>query len=91
MKDFAESQTIALMKDKHWGALQYFLSTQCWDRGYILPRGAQLGGETTNSIVIGSVTIMPIESGKFIGGPDTIEHESLTGGLVDDVETKKLG
>src|ERR1700722_956620 len=31
MKDFAESQALALMREKHWGALQYFLSTQCQD------------------------------------------------------------
>jgi hypothetical protein len=89
MKDFAESQTIALMRDKHWGALQYFLSTQCQDRGYVLPRGAQLSGDTTNNVMIGSVTIQPIESGKFLTAAG-VEIESVTGGLIDDVETKKL-
>jgi hypothetical protein len=91
MKDFAESQTFSLMKDKHWGALQYFLSTQCQDRGYILPRGTQLGGEsTTNTVVIGSVTITPIESGKFLDADGQAIECSIDGEVVRDVQTTKL-
>ena len=56
LKDFAESQTIALMRDKHWGALQYFLSTQCQGRGYVLPRGSQIGNDPATNLSITHVT-----------------------------------
>jgi DNA invertase Pin-like site-specific DNA recombinase len=44
---------------------------------------------TTNNVMIGSVVIQPIESGKFLTAAG-VEIESVTGGTVDDCETKKL-
>jgi hypothetical protein len=44
---------------------------------------------TTNNVMIGSVVIQPIESGKFLTAAG-VEIESVTGGNVDDCETKKL-
>jgi hypothetical protein len=83
MKDFAESQTFSLMRDRHWGALQYFLSTQCQDRGYVVPKGTALGGEMNSTMVIGSVTINAItpdhffdENGRLMGpGGEVIESD----------------
>ena len=42
MGDFAESKTFELMSEKHWPSIQYYLSTQCKDRGYVLPKGTAL-------------------------------------------------
>jgi hypothetical protein len=50
MGDFTESQQFQLIREKHWPTIQYYLSTQCKDRGYILPRGTQLGGDTVNNM-----------------------------------------
>jgi hypothetical protein len=62
------------------------------DRGFALPRGATLNAEsTTNNVVIGSVVIRPIESGRYLteaprvdldgrsvlGGSKVIDGENL--------------
>jgi hypothetical protein len=92
VKDLAESGLIQLLNQRDWRAIQFVLLTLGKDRGYRL-RGVQLGGETVNNLVmIDKVVVNAVPSGEFIGGSGTtIEHESLTGGIVDDVETKKLG
>jgi hypothetical protein len=41
MGDF-ESKTFESMSEKHWPSIQYYLSTQCKDRGYVLPKGTAL-------------------------------------------------
>ena len=83
MKDVAESKTFELMKERHWPSIQYFLATQCKDRGYLLPKGTQLNtGEVTNGVVIQSVTINAVESGHFyddsgrLTGPGGVTIES---------------
>jgi hypothetical protein len=58
MGDFAESKTFELMSEKHWPSIQYYLSTQCKDRGYVLPKGTALNtGEVASTMVIQNVTI----------------------------------
>ena len=57
MGDF-ESKTFELMSEKHWPSIQYYLSTQCKDRGYVLPKGTALNtGEVASTMVIQNVTI----------------------------------
>jgi hypothetical protein len=75
MGDFTESKQFELIAEKHWPAIQYYLSTQCKDRGYVLPRGTALNAEsTTNVTMIGSVTVTAVESGKFIGPTGVLEE-----------------
>ena len=57
MGDF-ESKTFESMSEKHWPSIQYYLSTQCKDRGYVLPKGTALNtGEVASTMVIQNVTI----------------------------------
>ena len=84
IKDLAEAQLVQLLNAKDWRAVQFLLLTLGKDRGYTLPKGSSLNAEsTTNNVVIGSVTIQPIESGKFLseapGDRKSTEHCSAAG------------
>lgn len=81
MGDFAELKTFELMAEKHWPSIQYYLSTQCKDRGYVIPKGTTLGGDVTNSTtVIQSVRIEAVPSGRFIDDDEPLTIE----GKVDE-------
>jgi hypothetical protein len=82
MGDFTESKAFELINEKHWPAIQYYLSTQCRDRGYVLPKGTTLGGETTSNVVISSVVVNAVPSGTFVGEAPQIEIDepSVHGG-----------
>ena len=81
MGDFAESKTFELMAEKHWPSIQYYLSTQCRDRGYILPRGTALGGDVTNSTtVIQNVVVQAVPSGKFLDDDEVLTIEGSVDG-----------
>ena len=86
MGDFTESKAFELIGEKHWPAIQYYLSTQCKDRGYVLPKGTTLGGDTMNNVVIGSVVVVPIKSGEFVSGPDADGANEI----LDGVTVEKL-
>jgi hypothetical protein len=82
MGDFTEGKFFNLIKDKHWPAIQYYLSTQCKDRGYVLPKGTALNTGDTTNMIVQNVIINAIESGKFedplgepAAGGTTIEGE----------------
>jgi hypothetical protein len=91
MGDFAESKTFELMSEKYWPAIQYYLSTQCKDRGYILPKGVALGGDVTNNnLIVQSIVVQPIESGRFVDGDGRLIEQSVSGEIVDDCQTRKL-
>jgi hypothetical protein len=83
MNDFTESKMFRLIDREHWPAIQFYMLTQCRDRGYTLPKGTALGGDTTNNVVIGSVTITPIKSGDFLAGPDRDGSNELGGRIID--------
>jgi hypothetical protein len=90
IKDLAEAQLVALLNAKDWRAVQFVLLTLAKDRGYSLPKGSGLNAEVTNAVVIGSINIMPIESGKFVGDDTQVIEGSVTGEIIDDRQTKKL-
>lgn len=90
MGDFAEAKQFELIGDRHWPAIQFYLMTQCRDRGYVMPKGTAVGGETTTNITIGAVNIMPIRSGDFVGGgPDADGANILGGSVIDPDEPEK--
>jgi hypothetical protein len=91
IKDKAESELFQLLNQRDWRAIQFVLLTLGKSRGYVLKDTTLNTGDTTNSVTIQNVTIQSIESGKFVGDDgQLIEHESVTGGVVDDYQTKKL-
>jgi hypothetical protein len=91
LTDFAEQQLFRKIQEGNVQAICFALSSR-WGqaRGYA-PKGTEVNLGDTTTVMIGSVTVNAVPSGTFVGGPEsTIEHESLTGGIVDDVVTKKL-
>jgi hypothetical protein len=82
--DFAESQMVTLMSEKHWPAIQFYLSTQCRDRGYVLPKGTALNAEVSNTMMISSVIVNAVPSGKYLaeapGAEIEVDGRSLLGG-----------
>ena len=88
--DLSEQRLFELIDQRDLKAICYHLSTQGRSRGYILPKGAALTAETTNNVVIQSVTIRAVESGKFVTGPDEVDEPSVLGGskLLVDPEKK---
>jgi hypothetical protein len=65
VSDLAEQKLYSLIQAGDWRAISFWLLTMCKDRGYLLPKDAAIGDSTTN-VQIGSVTINPIESGRFL-------------------------
>ena len=89
--DFTEKKLWQRVNAGDTKAIIFTLSTIGKTRGWTFPRGTELSfGDTTNNVVIGSVVIQPIKSGEFVTGPPEIEIESVTGGIIDDCQTKKL-
>jgi hypothetical protein len=43
MGDYTESQMFVLIREKHWPSIQYYLSTQCRERGYGLSQRSGKG------------------------------------------------
>ncbi|HZZ22283.1 MAG TPA: hypothetical protein VFE60_06755 [Roseiarcus sp.] len=69
MGDNTESRLYALIRAGDYRAISYYLTTQCRDRGYGLPKGAVLNAETTaNNFVIGTVNIMSVPGWPVPGG-----------------------
>jgi hypothetical protein len=66
MGDFSESKMFELIGEKHWPAIQFYLSTQCRDRGYVLPKGTALNSDVSNTLMIASVVVNAVPSGKFV-------------------------
>ena len=94
MGDFTEGRLFELIKARDYRAIAFYLSTQCRDRGYGLPRGATLGDNQTN-VTIQSVTISPIRSGEFLDAPGIeIDGRAVLGGRTiepdDDDDKSRL-
>ena len=89
--DLAEQRLFKLINEGDWRAISFWLLTMCKSRGYALPKGAAANAETsTTNVMIATVTIQPIESGKWLTSAPGVELESVTGGIVDGCQTKKL-
>jgi hypothetical protein len=81
MGDFTESKMFELIGEKHWPAIQFYLSTQCRDRGYVLPKGTALNTGDVSNVTINSVIIRTVESGRYLTEPPVeIDGRSLIGG-----------
>ena len=67
IKDKAELELFQLLNDHDFKAIQFVLLTLARDRGYVIPKGAAINtGDVSNNVVIQSVTIEAIPSGKFV-------------------------
>jgi hypothetical protein len=83
--DFAEGKMVRMMDKEHWPAIQFYLLTQCKDRGYVLPKGTQLGDVTNNTMVVSSVIVQPIEHNKFLDDEPLL---TIEGSVVDGAGTE---
>jgi hypothetical protein len=73
VSDLAEQKLFSLIQSGDWRAISFWLLTMCQDRGYKAPRDEALGDSTT-SVMIGSVTIQSVPSGKWLSeAPDVLE------------------
>jgi hypothetical protein len=85
--DFAESKLFEKIRDGNERCILYTLSTLGKHRGYAVAKGTELNiGDTTNLVM--SVTVQPVESGKFL---DEIDEPSvLVDGKLIDNDPEKL-
>jgi hypothetical protein len=88
VKDLAESKLFESLNERDWRAIQFTLLTLGKDRGYVLPKGTPLNNEVTNNLVIQSVTIKPIESGKWLD-PAGAAGTTIEGQLAGPTEPEK--
>jgi hypothetical protein len=92
--DLAESKLVSLVQAGDYRAIALVLTTLCKGRGYTLPKGSALNTEAMANVKIGSVNILPIKSGEYVGGPEIeLDGRSVMGGRIiepDDEEPNKL-
>jgi hypothetical protein len=90
MGDFTESKIFSLINKEHFPSIEYYLSTQCPDRGYVRPKGSGpngLGGTTNVSIT--QVTVNAIDSGKWFEAEEKTGDLKLIEGEVAELPKKK--
>jgi hypothetical protein len=78
--DLAEARLFKLISEGDYRAITFYLTTMCRDRGYSLPKGTSLNTGDVSNVMIGSVVIRAVESGKYLAEPPdvTIEGPSAT-------------
>jgi hypothetical protein len=89
--DFTESKLYECISEKRERSIIFALSSPlARQRGW--GSATDEGGGGANTMLIGKVIVNAIETGKFIDADDqlTIEGESVDGGIVHDVQTRKL-